>query len=205
MTNLAAARNWAFISRRTRPDTAPSAPPRRTALSQPSEPTRPGTGSLILPPANVSAVTLTPPDITSTPTLTRHTELTASHPVVRLTRRQSAIGTLRIDGATAIGWETTDRWHGVSLTNSELVAGPEHANRHLIERTDPTTVLVNARHVRELRRLIIAGNPDTGITLTTTGGTRASCTGTMYLHRLGNILEVRAEPATKDIGSDYGI
>jgi hypothetical protein len=140
--------------------------------------------------------------LTVAPTLTEDVELTAAEPVIRLTRMQSSIGALRIDGAADTGWEASDLTAGISRDTAPLRGGPMHANRPLVERTAPTTILVSARHLHDLRRLIVTPAGD-ALTLTTASGRTVTATGTLYLHRIGSIVEVRTEPGTAV--TDYGL
>lgn len=222
MTSLRVRRNWGFITRRTpRPaesqaateQTAaptlnfsrPGRTPSLAATPAPAAPlnfTRPGAS-----PAGTPLTIGTAPAGTPTPRATRPVAgptasvptldtaaMTLAHeePVVRLSRLQSAIGALRIDGAGDIGWQSADGQQGISRAGTNLRGGPTHANRPLIERTGMQQVLVNLRHVNDLRRLAITA-ADTAVTITTAGGSAITIPGTAYIHVVGGALELRHE------------
>ncbi|WIE81111.1 hypothetical protein [Curtobacterium sp. MCSS17_016] len=127
--------------------------------------------------------------------------LTAAEPVIRLTRRQSAIGVLRIDGAADIGWTSVDGTAGVSRAGTSLRGGPVHANRPLFERVTTQRVLINLRHLHDVHRAVITAAGDS-VTVTTESGKTVTVNGTAYVHRVGDVLEVRYEgPATV---ADFG-
>ncbi len=224
MTSLRVRRNWDFITRRTpRPAETPPAAAQQPALKfdrpghapEPAQApaplnfTRPGTTAPAAPlrigstptaaPATTSAPRATQPPtarLTTAPVLdTTAATLTTADPVVRLTRMQSAIGTLRIDGAADVGWQSTDGDAGVSSAGTTLRGGPVHANRPLIERTGQQQVLITLRHVHDLRRVAITPAAD-NITVATEGGKTVTVPGTAYIHRVGSTLEVRLEPDT---------
>jgi hypothetical protein len=143
-----------------------------------------------------------PPPAADAPTLdARKAALTDRDPVIRLTRLQSAIGALRIDGAADIGWHATDNAHGVSILGTSLRGGPVHANRPLVERVARDQLLVNLRHVHELRRLVVTA-ADESVTVTTAGGSVITAPGTIYIHIIGGVIELRHEPgaAVADFG-----
>lgn len=225
MTSLRVRRNWDFISRRTprpvepitaptptlnfhRADRAPATP------SQPSAPlhfTRPGAV-----PAGAPLIVGTAPTVRPAPRAPRPataptadvptidndaTTLSREEPVVRLSRLQSAIGTLRIDGAGDVGWQSADGEAGASATSTALRGGPVHANRPLVERISNQQVLVGLRHVHDLRRLVVTP-ADTTITITTAGETVITVDGTAYIHVVGGVLEIRLEVDTSI--TDFG-
>ncbi|MGW8431477.1 hypothetical protein ACWGJ9_10340 [Curtobacterium citreum] len=132
--------------------------------------------------------------------------MTLSHeePVVRLSRLQSAIGVLCIDGAADVGWQSADGQQGVSRAGTNLRGGPTHANRPLIERTGMQQVLVNLRHVNDLRRLAVTA-ADTAVTITTAGGSTITTVGTAYIHVVGGVLELRHEPGASIADFGFGV
>lgn len=124
------------------------------------------------------------------------------HPVVRIDRRRSAVGALRVTGATSAAWETTD-W----TVGAETVDGAEAGrafrttgNRPLVG-FDDGAVLVSLRHVRQLRRALVMGRGTERLVVALHDGTTlavdpgdADTTTLLALSVVDGELELRAEP-----------
>lgn len=134
-------------------------------------------------------------------------ELGEANPVVRLNRRQSAIGSLLVAGARAVAWEdrtlTTGAQHADGFHAGTPVATP--GNRPLAGLQDGAGV-VSLRHVRLLRRAaFIAGeSPLTigvfdGAAAAVAARNDAGLRSVLYLVRIGAVLELRAEFVPADL------
>jgi hypothetical protein len=124
------------------------------------------------------------------------------HPVVRIDRRRSAVGALRVTGATSAAWETTD-W----TVGAETVDGAEAGrsfrtagNRPLVG-FDGGAVLVALRHVRQLRRALVMGRGADRLVVALHDGTTlavdpgdADTMTVLALSVVDGELELRAEP-----------
>ncbi|WIB65405.1 hypothetical protein [Curtobacterium sp. MCBD17_040] len=200
MTGATARRHWPFLTRRQHRSDAPPAQVTAGSLTLPSRHT--------LDLSTPAAVTAAPTDTAPTPqrsagfaAVRGAVTIDGEHPTVRLSALQSAIGSLRIDGGATALWETSDRTTGVVGPADPLAAGSRHANRPLIERVG-SAIIISLRHVHDLRRLVIEP-ADRIITVATAGEATITVNGTLYLHHLGGILELRAEPGTTV--SDYRV
>lgn len=129
------------------------------------------------------------------PRLTKNMVLDLENPVVRLNNRQSAIGSLTIDGATKFAWNA-DGLHGTETLTQEDVHIPRYNNRKIIQ-FYKSSVVIGMRHFKKLRRVVVWGNvkdlvlkTHDGIVLTvrSDGGNNA-----LYLSRVGNEIEIRCE------------
>ncbi|TDW31279.1 hypothetical protein [Cryobacterium psychrophilum] len=141
------------------------------------------------------------------PVLTGAVTLTTALPVIRLTARQSAIGSLTVTGVNYFAWETRGRASGGVRRGRTEPRMPAFAKRPLIEFVGDD-VVVGLRHVAELRRVIFAGEGGI-ITLTAHGGAQIlvdTAGGTMVLHLavIGQVIEARIEPAV-DVGLEFSI
>jgi hypothetical protein len=132
------------------------------------------------------------------PYFQKNIELTLDEPVVRLDYRQSAIGSLTIDGAQAFAWETTDKMGGLEVLGgiSTDIKPPKYGNRQLVEFVDDTVVL-GLRHFRQLRRLVIASQED-NLTVNLYGGSKIVIdsddgNNVLLISRIDNELECRIE------------
>jgi hypothetical protein len=124
------------------------------------------------------------------------------HPVVRIDRRRSAVGALRVTGATSAAWETTG-W----TVGAETVDGAEAGrsfrtagNRPLVG-FDGGAVLVALRHVRRLRRALVMGRGTDRLVVALHDGTTlavdpgdADTMTVLALSVVDGELELRAEP-----------
>ncbi len=147
------------------------------------------------------------PPLSTKPVLAGAVTLTAAQPVIRLTARQAAIGSLKVTGADYFAWETQDRASGSVQHGSTEPRMPAFGKRPLIEFVDDD-VIVGLRHIGALRRLIFAAASGT-ITATTHSGAEIlvdTTGGTMVLHlaRVGHLIEARIEPAA-DVAGEFSI
>jgi hypothetical protein len=146
------------------------------------------------------------------PGINEVSQLGETEPVLRLNARQSAVGSLIISGADLAVWEDDSRVTG-SATAAGVTAGTPvrtRGNRPLVG-FDAADAIVSLRHVQELRRaLFIARGPEplgvqlfTGATVTVApGGNNRMFI--LCLARIGNLLELRAEPVDRSL-SDAAI
>lgn len=132
------------------------------------------------------------------PYFQKNVELTLDAPVVRFDYRQSAIGSLTIDGAQAFAWETTDKMGGLEVNGgiSTDIKPPKYGNRQLVEFVGDTVVL-GLRHFKELRRLVIASQED-NLTVNLYGGSKVAIDteggdNVLLISRIDNELECRIE------------
>ena len=122
---------------------AASGPSSVTGTTRPARPARPTR------PAPFPA-----PDVTDV------RELSRDQPVVRLSPRRSAIGTLVVTGGVHAVWESTELVDGAAFSTGQRMGDvvTTSGNRPLVA-FDGDEVLVTLRHVRELRRaLVVAGD-----------------------------------------------
>jgi len=114
--------------------------PGSTSPSRPARPTRPAP--------------FPAPDVTDV------RELSVDQPLVRLSPRRSAIGTLVVTGGVHAVWESVELVDGAAFTTGQRMGDvvTTSGNRPLVA-VDGDEVLVALRHVRELRRaLVVAGD-----------------------------------------------
>lgn len=194
--NLTAPRpDLVFLRRRLKPgETATVAPTTRTTslrLGAPearTEPVRP---------------------VLDIPVLSGRVELTEEAPVVRLNRRQSAIGSLTVDGAAGFGF-TAAGVSGVQHVHSSPNADvPVYGNRPLIG-FDKNQLVVGLRHFQALKRVIVWA--DSGrLTVRMFDGMEViveSQDGVngVYIHRVGGVLELRLESVhSKDFVKEFSV
>lgn len=141
-------------------------------------------------------------------------ELDDDSPVVRLDARQSAIGSLIVSGATAIAWEASDLVTGaataaasrtVTGVGGDVTGTPvfTSGNRALVG-FDGGDAIVSLRHLAQLRRALFIGDASQplsvqlfdgrGFTVSTGDGSRMFI---LTLLRVGNLIELRAEPVAR--------
>jgi len=144
-----------------RPPTAPApAPALAPALTSPPRAPRAPGGSVggVAAPSRPRRVARPQPFVA--PDLTGVRELGAESPLVRLSPRRSAIGTLAVVGGVHAMWESTDLVDGAAFASGERQGDSvvTSGNRPLVA-FDGDEVLVTLRHVRELRRAhVVAGD-----------------------------------------------
>jgi hypothetical protein len=164
---------------------------------------RPGRSSTPAPVAPESRL-YPAPDFGSRP------ELSARNAVVRLSPRQSAIGSLFVTGTRGTAWEDAHRITGAQSVHREQIGTVVQTGggRPLVGYVNRDAVVV-LRHVRQLRRaLFIAGagplmvQTFDGATTAVPGSLTEGRRTVLTLQRIGSILELRAEsvPAEWDDG-----
>lgn len=126
--------------------------------------------------------------------------------VLRLSAVQSAVGTLVVSGSTAVAWESVRGVTGGQTVDGHKAGTPvtTAGNRELVG-YHGREALVSLRHVREMRRAIFINRSSApmGVQLFS-GDTVAlppAADGTqlvLLVHRIGNVLELRAEPVPRD-------
>ncbi|WP_146077722.1 hypothetical protein [Rathayibacter rathayi] len=150
------------------------------------------------------------PTIPPVPHAQTGTKLTDSAPVARLTARQSALGSLVLDGATSAWWELAGSQRTGFLDGGVRESHlPEFANRPILELFDGRLYL-GAKHARELRRVLVRA--DRALTVTGVGGARITVVpaphGETVLHVsvIGAELELRREVVRdgEDPGRAFG-
>lgn len=136
--------------------------------------------------------------------------LSLDHPVVRLNARQSAIGSIVIEGANNFGWEAQGQSGLVNASDPTFNQSPSFGNRKLVE-FYKSEVVIGLRHADKLRRVVV-GNSQGGILklelldgvvilLDTENGKNV-----LTIYRLNNVLEIRAEKLETDsISSTFSI
>jgi hypothetical protein len=163
---------------------------------------RPDEGLILSRPAGAPAPAL-PPEarLYPAPAFGTRAQLSARDAVVRLTPRQSAIGSLFVTGARGTAWEDANRITGAQSVHREQIgtAIQTAGGRPLVGYVNRDVVVV-LRHVRQLRRalFIAAGGP---LTVQTFDGAAAAIPGSLgegrrtvlTLTRIGSVLELRAE------------
>jgi len=171
-----------------------------------------GTATGTASPAGVAAPTAVSPDSLPfpAPTIDDVRELGGTEPVLRLNARESAVGSLIVSGADVAVWEDADRVTGLARASGDTAGTPvtTSGNRPLVG-FDEDDALVSLRHVQELRRaLFVARGPHTlgvqvfdGATVTTARGDESRMF-VLYLLRIGNLLELRAEPVDRTASDD---
>jgi hypothetical protein len=140
------------------------------------------------------------------PTIDEVSQLGEAEPVLRLNARQSAVGSLIVSGADVIVWEDASRVTGLATAAGDTAGTPVRTsgNRPLVG-FDDADAIVSLRHVRELRRaLFIARGPQPLGVQVFTGSTVTIASGEdnrmfiLCLSRIGNVLELRAEPVDRN-------
>lgn len=139
------------------------------------------------------------------PTLHENFNLAPSSPVVRLSKRSSAIGSLFISGANIICWQTADSQGTQAVSDQADARIPVNAGRPLVEGYKGAAV-IGLRHFRQLRRLLIEGAES--LTVETATGGKINVVQVdgqpvrLSMLRLDGVLELRREH--EDAGADFG-
>ncbi|MFQ4148068.1 hypothetical protein AAGW05_05115 [Arthrobacter sp. LAPM80] len=133
-------------------------------------------------------------------------ELNFADRVLRLSAMQSAVGSLVVSGSTAAAWESVRKVVGGQTVEghragtSVMTAG----NRELVGYHGRDALIV-LRHVRELRRAIFINRSSATMGVRLFSGESVAlppaADGTqmvLLVHRIGNVLELRAEPVPHD-------
>lgn len=135
--------------------------------------------------------------------------LSLEEPAVRLSRAQSAIGSLGVSGAEAFAWEGVDGFGGLVLLDGPESTAPMFSNRKLVEFHKGNLVL-GLRHFKNLRRLIVGTrhgllrtNLYDGSEIIADGGLGSNA---LLISRVGNQLEFRLEKINSvDLIGVFGI
>lgn len=129
-------------------------------------------------------------------------ELNPQERVLRLTPLESSVGTMVVSGSTAIAWESVRRVVGGADVAGHTAGSPvaTGGNRPLVG-YDGKNALVALRHVRELRRAIFINRSSRPMGVQIFSGAAVALPPAtdrtqfvLLLHRIGNVLELRAEP-----------
>lgn len=133
-------------------------------------------------------------------------ELNLEHRALRLTPLQSSVGTLLVTGSTAVAWEDVRHVVGAQTSDGHRAGSAimTSGNRELVA-YHGSDALITLRHVRAFRRAIFINrsNSPMGVRLFSgdnvalppaTNGTQM----VLLVHRIGNVLELRAEPVPHD-------
>lgn len=203
-----------FLRRRVKPApaAAPVAPAPPAVAARAPEPALAPSAGLSLGPT--AAAASAPPTASAAapesrpfpaPTIEDVRELGENEPVLRLNARESAVGSLIVSGADVAVWEDADRVTGSATAAGDTAGTPvvTSGNRPLLG-FDEADAIVSLRHVRELgRALFIARAPHPlgvqifdGSTVTTAAGD-AERMFVLYLLRIDNLIELRAEPVDR--------
>lgn len=144
------------------------------------------------------------------PTIEDVRELGENEPVLRLNARESAVGSLIVSGADVAVWEDADRVTGSATAAGDTAGTPvvTSGNRPLLG-FDEADAIVSLRHVRELSRALFitrAAHPlgvqiFDGSTVTTAAGD-ATRMFVLYLLRIDNLIELRAEPVDRSASDE---
>lgn len=135
------------------------------------------------------------PSVPTRTYLTKDVTLAADNPVVRLNRRQSAIGSITIEGATEFAWEADHRKGRESLTQPDSTV-PSYGNRKIVQ-FHKGFVVIGAKHFMNLRRVIVFGGSNP-LTMRTSDGSTIRIESdseprVLYISRIGREIEVRYE------------
>ncbi|RFA23562.1 hypothetical protein B7R25_01395 [Subtercola boreus] len=126
--------------------------------------------------------------------------------MLRLNARESAIGSLIVSGTSAVAWETTDLIAGAAYADggTEGTSVSTTGNRALVGYDGPDAI-VSLRHLHRLRRALFIGAASgvigvqlfdgSSFTVSTPNG---SPLFVLSLLRVGNLIEFRAEPVTRE-------
>jgi len=129
-------------------------------------------------------------------------ELNLQQRVLRLNPLESAVGTLVVSGSTAAAWESVRRVTGGQTTDGHKAGTPvmTAGNRPLVG-YDGSNALISLRHVRSLRRALFINRSANPMGVQIFGNASVAlppaANGTQLVlltHRIGNVLELRAEP-----------
>jgi hypothetical protein len=133
-------------------------------------------------------------------------ELNLQERVLRLTPLESAVGTLVVSGSTAMAWESVRLVVGGADVDGHTAGTPVMtAGNRPLAGYDGKNALLTLRHVRELRRAIFINRSNRAMGVQIFSGASVALppagNGTQVLllaHRIGNVLELRAEPVPED-------
>lgn len=133
-------------------------------------------------------------------------ELNLADRVLRLSALESSVGTLLVSGCSAVAWESVRRVTGGATVDGHKAGTPvmTAGNRELVG-YHGRDALITLRHVRELRRAIFINRSSAAMGVRLFSGESIAVPpavdGTqivLLVHRIGNVLELRAEPVSHD-------
>ncbi|POH59418.1 hypothetical protein [Arthrobacter glacialis] len=133
-------------------------------------------------------------------------ELNLAQRVLRLSALESAVGTMVVSGCSAVAWESVRRVTGGATADGHKAGTPvmTAGNRELVG-YHGKDALISLRHVRELRRAIFINRSSAAMGVRLLSGESIAVppatNGTqivLLVHRIGNVLELRAEPVPHD-------
>jgi hypothetical protein len=166
-------------------------PATRPQASAPSGPVRPA-----VPPGSLPF---------AAPTIDEVRELGVEDPVLRLNARESAIGSLIVSSSEAAAWEDADGVTGLATAAGGTAGSPVRTpgNRPLVGYDDADAILA-LRHAGRLRRALFIARGDEplgvqifdGSTVTVARGDDERMF-VLYLLRIANLVELRAEPVRR--------
>ena len=171
--------------------------PARISLSAPKTPPNRGRGRQHMMPRKPLKNDCSP----RRAALNQH-ELNSAGPMIRLDGRQSAIGSLRISGASDLVWESAKFITGASSADGGTSGCtiPTPGNRPLVSFHDDGAAIA-LRHVRLLRRALVVSDDDSPLALKLYGGVsivvrpEPGHRTTLLISRVGSMLELRSDPA----------
>lgn len=133
-------------------------------------------------------------------------ELNLVERVLRLSPLESAVGTLLVTGSTATAWESVRFVAGGRTVDGHQVGTPimTPGNRELVG-YQGRDALIALRHVRLLRRAIFMNRSSQAMGVKLISGETVALPPAadgaqivLLAHRIGNVLELRAEPVPLD-------
>ncbi|AIY02277.1 hypothetical protein ART_2678 [Arthrobacter sp. PAMC 25486] len=129
-------------------------------------------------------------------------ELNLTDRLLRLSPLQSAVGTLVVTGSTAVAWESVRR-----VTGGQTVDGHKAGTSVMTTGNRPLVgyhgrdALLTLRHVRQFRRAIFINRSSSAMGVRLISGHSVALPPAadgaqmvLLVHRVGNVLELRAEP-----------
>jgi hypothetical protein len=202
-----------YLRRRLKPGEKPKA-----------QPAAQSTSSLLLeaPEAVVEDV------LPAVPALTKDTVLSGSERVVRMNKRQSAIGTLAFTNVAYAAWELTDGTTGFLYASKEIAANtpavnfatgnvqpplPEvlprsFKNRPVVE-FHKSILVVGLRYLKHIKRIVIVPLEGQNIQAGTVGGSTVTLphseNGVLYMSVVDSAVELRAEKYRGNIHESFRI
>lgn len=133
-------------------------------------------------------------------------ELNLVDRVLRLSPLESSVGTLLITGSSATAWESVRFVAGGRTVDGHTVGTPvmTTGNRELVG-YQGRDALIALRHVRQLRRAIFMNRSSAAMGVKLVSGRTVALPPAangaqivLLVHRIGNVLELRAEPVPLD-------
>jgi len=178
---------------------------RRPKLSDtPVIPTTTASNSLVLTAPNAVLA----PEKPSKPTVSGKIALSFTEkPVVRLNKRQSAMGSLVITNAASFAWDTGLK-SGEETPTQPNANIPAFGNRKVVE-FYKNEVVLSLRYFAQLKRLIVAANSGIMEIKLYDGSTIVvdsdNGKNVIYISRINNILEIRLEKLTGTVAETFSV